>query len=549
MSAHPRSRILINIYFVLIALEAIWVLVWLSLTPTDPKNAWLLGYSLHRVIMLGGDIVLLISSLFLFFRTRLPKSRFSDWIIQKSSNPEFFLVSFFIALFLVVVCLLVFFYPLSVSPEYLARLAPLSILAGAVGIQTLVLLIFLNHQLLYSYLQRAIFPVALVIVILVALFQIFDLLPEYASAELDPDVIGYRLIAKNMSHPYDTDIREPVWIWFIKAVTFLGGEDDIVLRVFGLGLFGMTGYMLYRLVEDVFSDRFLVVVVLAIYSWNTFLIRTALRCVRDNMLMLAVVGVVYFTFSNRKHLFETSRLLGLSIFYFLAGGTQISSLAPLGLIILYAFARNRIRYSLLVPLFFCVLFILGPHFIHNYMKYDDPLYSANIHAVWWRNLEFVAIDGTGCTGCPSSSEYQANSYSGEWITTVEYIIGMHSPTEILTRSIEGFRVLFLSPSQLFNNLLGVDELGLVFFFFYATGIIILIFVYDRNRILILIPPLVINILLFLIPYAPDRFFITVAPFFAVFAAIGFVSVIRWIMRFVLTKITGNVDPHQQLLVM
>ena len=242
--------------------------------------------------------------------------------------------------------------------------------------------------------------------------------------------------------------------------------------------------------------------------------------------MFAVVGMSYFVFSKNARISEKSRIIGLTIFFLLAGGTKISSLLPLGLVLVYAFLRNKLRLTFLLPIGILILVVISPYLVYSQLEFSDPMYSTNIHATWWRNYEFVILKGTGCNGCPTLEEFSINPYSGETVTSFEYIFGMHSIQDLLNSMFEGFRTLYFSSSPLFDSLLGVDELGVIWFCLYLIGAILLII--GEERMILVLPLLVTSLLIFMVQIVPQRYFIHNAPFLILIAATGFVQVTRWI---------------------
>ena len=86
-------------------------------------------------------------------------------------------------------------------------------------------------------------------------------------------------------------------------------------------------------------------------------------------------------------------------------------------------------------------FVLLPHLLANY-KYTpehDPFYTANIHARFYRNLEFGDLPGF-----PTSEEIQHNAWAGQKITMVEYLFTLHTPGQLISGGIVGLKRLFLT---------------------------------------------------------------------------------------------------------
>lgn len=381
----------------------------------------------------------------------------------------------------------------------------------------------------------------------ISIIKIFKIFNQVAEESLQPDVQNYRIIAENMKHIYDTNMREPVFIWFVKISLAVFGHNDFALRFLGIALFLITAFGIYRLVLDSFDDRFFALVALALFSWNRFLIDLAVQGLRDNLFVLAVIGITYFTFSKAVSISNKMRFLGTTLFLLLAVGTRITSIFPLALIAGYTFLKHKIRLSLSLLTFFVIILIIGPYLYYSYVQFGDPFLSANIHAKWWRNYEFVVLKGTGCDGCPSLEEFQASSYSGEPTTMSNYIFGLHPVNELIIRSIQGFQMLNLSPSPFFVTLAGLPHgsimridnefidylnfrqgLEITIFIVYIIGLCAFLFL--PERLIVLIPLVVTNISLFIVYAMPLRIYSLHAPFIHITIAYGVVFIMRWINR-------------------
>jgi len=159
---------------------------------------------------------------------------------------------------------------------------------------------------------------------------------------------------------------------------------------------------------------------------------------------------------------------------------------------------------------------LAPYLIYSEIHYGDPMYSANIRAVWWRNFEFVRIKEVGCPGCPLRQELSTNSYAGSYTTNFQYIFRMHSLQEVIKNTVSGYMDLFLEHTSLFK--LQIGKSSAVFYWLFLLGVVTLLI--SQYREVLLFPLLTINLLAFLIPLRIDpRLVAHVAPFTAL--VVGF----------------------------
>lgn len=519
-----------------ISLGDIWgvmALVTLLRIPGDPKNAWLFGYSVQRwglILFTLGCVALLT---WLVWKTwRQPEyiwSRCAAWI---RDEKRFDLVVILLAGIVAVGALalyLAFWSRPFLYQAYFVRVAPVVVMVMGIGAQSLVLAGSMAKEQLGQFVRTWWYPLALLIVVVVAGQRLSVLWPEYAKLPLAPDVVEYREIAHGMHHLYDTGVREPVWIWVVKAALFVARDSDSAFRLLGLGLYLATGCFVWLLVEHTFGDRLMALLAAAIFLWNTFLMRVALVGTRDNLFMLAVTAMSYFVFSRHPRLSGNWRVAGLAFSLLLAVGTRMTSIAPLSVLLVYAFVRNRLRLSLLpIALGFAVL-VLAPYVYYSYVRFGDPLIASNIHAVWWRNYEFVYKRGIGCEGCPRVDEFIRNGYAGAKVTMSSYIFGMHSPGELFTGAMRGLETIYFSLSSLFKSMLGVDEWGSAFLLLHTIGWLFLLV--GSERWVVFVPLLVTNLLYFFIPLdMPHRLYTANAPFMSLFAAQGGVVLGRCVFQ-------------------
>ena len=114
-----------------------------------------------------------------------------------------------------------------------------------------------------------------------------------------------------------------------------------------------------------------------------------------------------------------------------------------------------------------MIVLLLPHIFANY-RYapeHDPFFTANIHARFYRNLEFQ-----NKPGFPSSADIRDNAWTGGPITFSGYLFALHSWKQLMMGSLAGLKRLFLTTHphlSLFNSTLFV--LG------YLSGLLYLVY--------------------------------------------------------------------------
>lgn len=570
MNNDPQNIRLLHIYLALAILEGIGSMVAILSIPADPKNAWLVGYSPERIFLIVSLLFIVASFIWLLMQFRInPKvilGYIDTWLTNSCIISFLFMIS---VLFLIVI-----FYSFNLPDslllyrDYTPRLMPALFFGSAIGIQTFLLIIFLyiskrqgrvkQHVFIPSILSSILDIIGFIkkvieilannknapwFIFMISILKIISIFNQRVENSLYPDVKTYRLIAENMTHIYDTSFREPLWIWFVKISQFIFGNTDLTPRFLGIILFLVTAFLLYRLILDIFQDQIFAIVGLMLFAWNSYLISLAIEGLRDVLFLLAIVGTTYFAFANDTWISEKIRFIGLCGFIVLTVGTRITSIYPLTLIAGYTFLKYKFRFSYILLTFFVLMLFIGPHLYYNYINSGDPFFSANVHAVWWRNYEFLVLKGTGCEGCPSLAEFQINSYSGEPTTMFQYIFGLHPLKELFFRCIQGFRILYLTPSPFFVTLAGIPHptisdlstgfidiinfrriIEITFFVFYLIGLIV--FLFRRERLILLIPLLLTNFSLFIVYAMPLRIYSANAPFILLLIACGMVFTMR-----------------------
>jgi len=189
----------------------------------------------------------------------------------------------------------------------------------------------------------------------------------------------------------------------------------------------------------------------------------------------------------------------------------------LPLLAVWAWRQGRDRRLLaLLPLAF-IAALSAPHLVHNARQFGDPLYSVNVHFVWSRNYEFVLMKQTGCAGCPTREEVEAESTAGPTLGAREYLFGLHSPREIAARVLRGYREMYLEPTALFEMQSGTASgLG---YAFYLVGLLLLLSGAHREMLAVIL--LLANGVPFAMTLGIDpRIGVHTAPFVAFVLAYG-----------------------------
>ncbi len=357
--------------------------------------------------------------------------------------------------------------------------------------------------------QKFVVSSLLVAIIALGFVLRWEALTEFQYRPLDPDAVGYRQIADNMRHLYDTSFREPLWIWATKLWFLVVGSSDLNLRMLTLVLSLLTLVAAYKFFKDYTKQPVLALLVVALLAINPYLIFMSVRGLRLELYTIAILMLAYHVLIRQERLGEKQRLAGLSGWGAAAVLQQINSLVFVLPLWGYAFWRQKIVWKKLFIPIAVLMLLLAPYLAYSYQKFGDPFWSANVHAKWYRNYEFVVLKGISCEGCPTLEQFRAKGHSGAPVTTFQYIFGMHSLGEIISRTISGYLDLFLRPTHLFWKQAGLEITPL--YYLYLMGLLLVIF--SRFREILIFPILTINLIAFLVPLGIDpRLVVHTAPF-------------------------------------
>ena len=367
----------------------------------------------------------------------------------------------------------------------------------------------------------------------------------YFKRTLWTDTQNYIGIASslNFQNMYETYFREPLWIWVVKLSLAIFRDPVISVRILGFFLFAFTGFMGYKFVKDYTKSTVAATISLFFLFLNPYLISVAVNCSRDLLILALMPVVCYLTLIKSEHLSEKRRLFYWTIVLCMIIGTRINLVVPAVLCFLFSSFYFKIKiWKAIFPILIAVL-IISPYLFYCQKTYGDPLYSVNLHAMWWRNYEFLIYKNTGCPLCPSFELFnkEMNIY-GVYnphppITSFEYMFKLRPISELLSGVINGFSDIFLMPSQNSTYLTG----GKIFVYFnngnvfnpfyllYIIGFISCLL--SKSRFIILIPVLFLNLLLFMVHLKAidPRMFSPATPYICIIMGIGYFFLIKKII--------------------
>ncbi len=359
--------------------------------------------------------------------------------------------------------------------------------------------------------------------------------------ELDPDAQNYKVFAESMQHPYDTQFREPVWIWLVKTSLIVFKEGDNSLRYLGILLFLLTCVALYHLSSRIFHSRWWGICGAALYAFNPYLENLAARGLRDNAFNLFLVLMSLYLYSGKSPLNLRRFLIGITVVTCCLVGVRINTWVPLLVLIPMSFWQMRIPLKFSVIPLIASLLLITPYLFYCKDKYNDALYSSNMHAKWWRNFEFVKQKKTGCEGCPTEEQMKTEgTYSGEPITTFQYVFKLRTVQSLIEDTSLGYAYILVPPIKFIFSIFGNKRNGAVFErllhvpkfpaeYFYFIG---LLMVFSSGFLSVfLLPLLILNFMPFTYFLGMDeRIFSLVSPYMVLLSVYGLVLTVRWLSK-------------------
>ncbi len=345
-----------------------------------------------------------------------------------------------------------------------------------------------------------------------------EALAEVAWSRLDPDVINYMMLAEGMSSPYDTGSREPLWVWVIKGWVGLVGNSSLNLRYLTVILSLLLLILAYKLFRDYTGSALLGILVAWLLSVNPYLVSLSLRGLREEAYLISILCLFYFVFVQNGKMSFRNQAVGLALSGAAAQLLRFNSymfVLPLWVVWAWRQGAGRVKACTLSLAF--IIIVSVPHLVHNYQQFGDPLYSMNVHFVWARNIEFVMVKDLGCEGCPTREEMQVNSTPGPSLGAFEYLFGLHSVQEVMSRTAQGYLDLYLRPTDLFETQTGTQSR--IAYAFYLLGLGLILF--NQHRVVLAVIVLLANAIPFVMTLGFDqRLAIQTAPFVTFILAYG-----------------------------
>jgi len=343
-------------------------------------------------------------------------------------------------------------------------------------------------------------------------------LERVVNQPLEPDVGYYVLLAKTITGPYNTGVREPLFVWWTKLMVFLGNEMVTVRlgsMLWSLGIIAAS-YALFKKAVG-WVNNLLVAFFLSVHP---FLIEMSARGLREDMYTTFILLCTYFLVFKKYPKTGPGwvETLGLSLISAILLLIRFMALPYLGLIMIFFIFKYRIRFKKIILMVAIPFLMFFPYLRFNQITYGKATYFSDFQAIYQRNYEFVRVRQIGCDGCPTMSELIRNGYAGRPITTFDYFFKLHSLSEVVKRTITGTLSIWGLDQQLFGVLIG-NNFGMGIIALYVLGF--MGSVVKKSWTMFILPILMLNTILFLIPMGIDiRVAMHIIPFLFVLVAEG-----------------------------
>ncbi len=283
--------------------------------------------------------------------------------------------------------------------------------------------------------HKWIIPASLALVFIFAGYTRIISLLNVADNPLPPDSAFYFHIAKTLRSPFATHHREPFFIWIVWMFLRILGEHPIIIRIVSL-LFSFIAIWCTYFVGTRVFNKFVGIVSAFLMASSPSLGYMSIRGLRFELQIILFLLMVYLliSFSSKKPLYK-ALVLGIS------GG--IISLAFISFTFIYiviasmVIIKQKWRWCWALLTFSILFLMLSPYLLYCLQRFNDPFYSMNVHARYYRNYEHV-----GEPGFMTEEELSKHPYAGKPVTTSEYIFGSHSPATIVGNSVKGFIAIF-----------------------------------------------------------------------------------------------------------
>jgi len=373
----------------------------------------------------------------------------------------------------------------------------------------------------------AVFRVAAIAVSIYGTLRIMRAIADRTYRPLWPDVQHYKSISLQLEAPFETGLREPLVIWITKLAMVVWGTGDVALRFAGGALFLACAWLVYRVTRSVGVHQWIALLAAFLFVNHGFVLELGAEGIRDIHLMASLLLFTYVCSEIMQGRMERTRAaIGVSGALLITIGIRMTAFPALFVLAALVFWKARISWRWAVPALIAPVLFIAPYLVHCKQAYGDYLFAVNVHAIWWKNYEFVTSRKQGCLGCPSQDALNAQGYYQGRATALGYVFGMRSPAELARDTVIGLARTMVLPTVDFKLLYGHGAFAL--WAVYLIGLLRCLL--DRKKwLLFLVPVTVLAPLFFTLMIDMDRrLFSPAAPYMTIIAAVGVSTLMLWL---------------------
>lgn len=349
------------------------------------------------------------------------------------------------------------------------------------GVLLIILWVDVLRRRDYDRARSPLFTFTVFAIVLLGFSLRWNLMVENAGHLLDPDARGYYTIATTSPGLFQTAcdippyVREPFFIWAIKVFFLFTPNTETSLRFFTL-LLSLGALVGGAYFGRALGNAFVGLVVAFLMAVNSNLIFMSVRGLRLELYILVILAFAACLMFLRPKTLRGFSLLGIA-----TGILYLSRVTSLGFAVLLLPLVGIIRRWKAMHIVFVLgigFLLLTPHLVFNYSynSLGDPFFSGNIHARFYRNIEFQ-----GQEGFPSVEAVRANPYTGPPISTFHYLFGLNSIPQVVQTSLRGFVRTFFTA---YAKGILLDD-NVVLFALYLVGLVSLVLAPTRMLLLIM----------------------------------------------------------------
>jgi len=280
---------------------------------------------------------------------------------------------------------------------------------------------------------RRLEPIALLAVLLIALDERWEEMGRLLTRTLDPDPANYLELAQRSRFFFDSEFREPLFVFCAKLGTWVSGGTPMGLRTVTLLLSLAVIAVTWLVGRELFS-RPVGLFAAAFLAFNRNFVYINIRGYRLELFTLLSVLFLWFCLGRRDWL-PRRRTLALAAVGALLCLTRLNTFSVLAVMLVFVFLRNGWPKRMMAVAVCLPLLATVPSMIYWQQKYGDPMLAVNRHLKYYRNLEFAEHPSVPKEGGP---------YRGPDTDSVRYFLTeWHSPAKTASNIAAGLYHIFL----------------------------------------------------------------------------------------------------------